>query len=114
MSEQSRIAELEDALDHILKLARNSRTNTRRYTMIAERASAALERRPFVFDLREVPKNGGSIRMKYKDALAKVAILKQALQEIVDDSRDGCWMSRDDCTEVAEDALAEIAQEEAA
>lgn len=62
-------AELQrDALDHIMRTARASSTQTRRLLWIASRAEAALQGRPYLAAEHDQPKMVGEATMKSKNA----------------------------------------------
>lgn len=55
LTPEEEIAILRDALDHIARTARSSRTGTRRLSFIEERAKLALKYRPYNRDDFELP-----------------------------------------------------------
>ncbi len=75
---------LQDALDHIMRTARASSTQTRRLRWIASRAEAALQGRPYVASEHDQPKmvSEAVLQAKYYQLRLANARLRNALAQI--------------------------------
>jgi acyl-CoA hydrolase len=91
-------AEYVDALDHIMRVANASRTQTRRLRWIAERARCALEGG----DWRELdlPRSGKSYEQKYKELKEYAESLERNPFTLTEDQRKQIdeWMENHDCS----------------
>ncbi|MGB3432420.1 hypothetical protein [Achromobacter sp.] len=75
---------LQDALDHIMRTARASSSQTRRLRWIASRAEAALAGRPYVAAEHDQPKMHGTLALEGKNLRLRLANarLRSALAQI--------------------------------
>jgi hypothetical protein len=77
------IEQLRDALDHIEKTARASRSQTRRLRWIAERAKYALEEKPFPYDL-DLPPSVESEHFRMSRQLVALRTVRRLSNEEVE------------------------------
>lgn len=99
---QLSVSQLEDALDHVMRLAKASRSQTKRLKVIAARAEAALNGEVYDGTNLQLPKEARS-PMSYetelrvtKRELTAALEREQALSAELADMRN-IWLSIDDC-----------------
>lgn len=97
---------LYDALDHIMRTARASSTQTRRLRWIASRAEAALQGRPFVVSEHDQPKMVSEAVLQAKNHHLRLtnARLRNALAQVAGGATG--YLDRD--TELAQIAQAAL------
>ncbi len=101
---------LQDALDHIMRTARASTSQTRRLRWIASRAEAALQGRPFVASEHDQPKMVGEALLQAKNHQLRLtnARLRTALAQVAGGATG--YLDRD--TELAQIAQAALDAEQ--
>lgn len=78
---EARITDLEDALDHIKKIAGMARVPTKRLDWIEARASMALLNEPWDKDYKPLPKNANSSRNAVRHLTEQTTKFMEALYE---------------------------------
>lgn len=101
---------LQDALDHIMRTARASSSQTRRLRWIASRAEAALQGRPFVASEHDQPKMVGEAVLHAKNHQLRLANarMRVALAQVAG----GATGHRDRDSELAQIARAALDAEQ--
>lgn len=103
---------LQDALDHIMRTARASSSQTRRLRWIASRAEAALQGRPFIASEHDQPKMVSEAVLQAKNQQLRIANarLRVALAQVAGGATG--YLDRD--TELAQIAQAALDAEQEA
>lgn len=103
---------LQDALDHIMRTARASSSQTRRLRWIASRAEAALQGRPYIASEHELPKMVSEAVLQTKNHQLRLANarLRNALAQVAGGATG--YLDRD--TELAQIAQAALDAEQEA